>query len=119
MGNHHVAVESEQRSPTVSIRIHATLDGTKRFPRQISTRFTDWVLGQFPFEPIKNGGRQAFTSFQYDVPNKTVTHYDIHAIAEEIVSFDIPDKIQFNLFTKPKCFKSQFVSLDFFSPNVQ
>ena len=62
----------------------------------------------------------AFTSFQYDVPNETVTHYDIHAIAEEIVPSDIPIKSLISTFAcKAENASRVKSSLDFFSPNIQ
>src|SRR5690349_9045182 len=72
------AVKSKQRSAAVGFRIHFPFDGAKGILRQQRPELAMWAGGQFAFEHREDADRQALTSFQNDIADKSVAdhHFD-------------------------------------------
>ena len=47
----------------------------------------------FVFEPVEDGGRDAFTGFENHIADKSVTDDDFHGVFEEVATLDVSDKV--------------------------
>jgi hypothetical protein len=68
-------------------------------------------MHQFAPQHGKHRHGQALDGFKHHVPDEAVTDHDIHMILEQVVTLDVADEIQIQLFAEPEGLERQFVAL--------
>src|SRR6266481_6846070 len=119
MGFKHGTVEAQQRRSPMGIGIQAAFDRAEGVLRQQPPQLAMGTGGQLAFDHGEYAGRQALAGFQVDVPYKPVTDDDLDAAFEQVVSFDIADEVEVELFAEFEGFAGQFVAFRVFGADAE
>ena len=95
------AVQAKERGAVVAPVIVAAAKGVDRRQREESADFGEDVASKFGLERAPDHLRHALGGFQRDISDKPVADYDVGAPLEDIVAFDIAEKM--NLATLVRC----------------
>ena len=77
------------------------------------------IAHQFALQHGKHGHREAFGRFQNNVADKTVADHDVHVVLEQVVTLDVADEIQIQLFAELEGFECEFVALGILRADAQ
>src|SRR6266581_8845539 len=94
---HHRSIKTQQRRPAISFGIHSLFDRAESVLGQQCAQLAAQVGFQLPFEHRKNADRQAFARLEHDIADEPVAHYHLDAAFEEVVSFNVSDKVKVKL----------------------
>src|SRR5207302_2928521 len=110
---------SEQRRAAVNFRVEAPFDVSESVLGEQCPKLAAGIRRELIFEHRKDAHRQAFASFQDDIPHEAVADDDIRTVLEQAVAFDITDEVEVQFLAKFEGLEGQLNAFALFGANTE
>ena len=119
MGLDDDAVKSQQGGPAVNLGVHAAFQAGEGAFGQQRAKLAQRTGRNLGVQLVADGAAEAFGGLQHNVADKAVAHHHVHAVVEQVKSFDVANIIQIQLRAQLRGFAGQVGAFGFFRAVAQ